>query len=316
MVEPITAMTTTKSVQWKCLVGRISKWKEPKLFSEDKTLEAKIVSRSENDCIIEFNWSSEEKTFSEVLESLGNIPIPPYLKRESESIDTNRYQTVYANHKGSVAAPTAGLHFTQGIFESFKLKSIKNDFVTLHVGAGTFKQVKSKTLEGHEMHSEWIDVKIETIENILACVKKFESQVIAVGTTSLRTIESLYWMGVKASLNPDCQLIDLEIKQWNPYELPNDNTTENALTALVSWMKKNALKTLVSKTQLLIVPNYELKVADALITNFHQPNSTLLLIVAAVTGEDWRGIYNYALENDFRFLSYGDGSLLFKNKSK
>jgi S-adenosylmethionine:tRNA-ribosyltransferase-isomerase (queuine synthetase) len=235
--------------------------------------------------------------------------LPPYIKRAAEENDKERYQTIYAEYKGSVAAPTAGLHFTEKIFSSFKKKNIKTDFVTLHVGAGTFKPVKSETMEQHEMHAEWIDVTISTIENMLENIEN----IIAVGTTSLRTIESLYWMGVKSYLDADCGVQQLEIKQWQVYEEPlhlqNIDATV-AFTSLLRWMKKNEQERLFTRTQIIITPGYKFKVIKALITNFHQPKSTLLLLVAAIT-KNWQEIYGYALNNKFRFLSYGDGCLLF-----
>lgn len=316
--DPILLMAQNSSVKWKCLVGRANKWKEKtlKLHLDKFTITAEIIERSGDTFIINFSWEPEDLSFAEILEQIGEMPIPPYLKRQSEEIDIDRYQTVYAKQNGSVAAPTAGLHFTQRIFDALNLKGIKNDYVTLHVGAGTFKPVKSETMQDHEMHSEWIDVSVETIENILHVLNKVEpkGKIIAVGTTSLRTLESLYWMGVKAKDNLDARLRDLEIKQWDPYEIKNDLSSVDALNSLLTWMKQNKKKRLVCKTQVIIIPSYNLKMADALITNFHQPNSTLLLLVAAVTGLNWREIYNYALENNFRFLSYGDGSLLFKEK--
>jgi len=314
--DPILLMTQTSSVVWKCLVGRAKKWKEKilKLHLDQFTINAEIIERSGDTFIIKFSWEPEDLSFAEILEQIGEMPIPPYLKRESEEIDTDRYQTVYAKQNGSVAAPTAGLHFTPHIFDALSLKGIKNDYVTLHVGAGTFKPVKSETMQGHEMHSEWIDVSILTIENIIYVLNKIEpkGKIIAVGTTSLRTLESLYWMGVKANDSLDVRIQDLEVKQWDPYQLKNELSSVEALNSLMAWMKQNNKKRLVCKTQVIIVPSYHLKIADALITNFHQPNSTLLLLVAAVTGFNWKQIYNYALENNFRFLSYGDGSLLFK----
>jgi S-adenosylmethionine:tRNA ribosyltransferase-isomerase len=217
--------------------------------------------------------------------------------------------------QGSVAAPTAGLHFTNQIFEKLKSNHAIVDYVTLHVGAGTFKPVKSETLGGHDMHSEWIEVEKGTIEKIVRQIsdQQANGNVIAVGTTSLRTIESLYWMGVKASENLDAPIYELEVKQWDAYELQQHLTATESLHCLIAWMDRNKTAKIICKTQILIVPSYELRIANAVITNFHQPSSTLLLLVAAVVGDDWKMIYDYALEHDFRFLSYGDGSLLFKN---
>jgi S-adenosylmethionine:tRNA ribosyltransferase-isomerase len=265
---------------------------------------------------IKFSWQPNSFSFAEILEQFGEMPIPPYLKRESEEIDVSRYQTVYATQQGSVAAPTAGLHFTKQIFEKLKSKNAIVDYVTLHVGAGTFIPVKSETLEGHDVHSEWIEVEKKTILKLLEQIseKQTNKNVVAIGTTSLRTIESLYWMGVKANQNLSASIDELEVKQWDAYELQQSLTASDSLNSLLTWLKRNKIEKLICKTQLLILPSYKLRIANALITNFHQPNSTLLLLVAALVGDDWKIIYNYALENDFRFLSYGDGSLLFDNK--
>jgi S-adenosylmethionine:tRNA ribosyltransferase-isomerase len=317
--EPSSAMIKKKCVEWECLIGRVDKWKEKTISikTKDFLLNAEIVKRNGNVYTIRFSWQPNNFTFAEILEHVGEMPIPPYLKRESEEIDVSRYQTVYAAQQGSVAAPTAGLHFTKQIFEKLKSKNAIIDYVTLHVGAGTFKPVKSETLEGHNMHSEWIEVDKESIVKLLEQIseKGTNKNIVAVGTTSLRTIESLYWMGLKANQNMDAPIQELEVKQWDAYELQQSLTTTDSLNCLLAWLRKNNIEKLICKTQILIVPSYELKIANALITNFHQPSSTLLLLIAAVVGDDWRMIYDYALENDFRFLSYGDGSLLFNNKT-
>jgi len=315
--DPTLAMYQTKSVKWKCLVGRLNKWKEPliHLQVEQSSLSAELLQIGDTDNTVEFRWKPEEMTFAEVLDKFGKIPIPPYLGRESEEIDLNRYQTVYAKQEGSVAAPTAGLHFTDTVFDRLRSKNISLENVTLHVGAGTFKPVKSELIGDHLMHAEWIDVSIQTIKRILSQLicSDLNACLIPVGTTSLRTIESFYWMGVKANAGVNSTLEELEVKQWDPYELSHVLSGAESLESLLDWMNKNNLSRLLCKTQIMIVPSYELKIADALITNFHQPNSTLLLLVAAITGNDWSTIYNYALKNAFRFLSYGDGSLLFRN---
>ena len=321
--ETVTSMSNKKSVEWKCMIGRMNKWKEKvlKLRSDVLTLSAEIIEKKIDSYVIEFKWHPEELTFAEVIESLGEMPIPPYLKRDSEEIDDKRYQTVYARNDGSVAAPTAGLHFSQNIINNLKFKKIEADYVTLHVGAGTFKPVKSEILDDHEMHSEWIDIKKETIQKILNKLLtsdldiRHKGIITTVGTTSLRSVESLYWMGVKANLNPDSKLHEIEIKQWDPYEIDTELSAVESLNSILVWMEKNNLYRLICKTQIIIVPSYKLKIADALVTNFHQPDSTLLLLVAAVAGNDWKEIYKYALENGFRFLSYGDGSLIFKNEN-
>jgi len=313
--EPSSAMTQKTSVKWVCLIGRLEKWKDKiiNLKTKDFSLYAEIVKQNGIEFTILFSWEPNHFSFAEILEQVGEMPIPPYLKRESEPIDVSRYQTVYAEQKGSVAAPTAGLHFSDLIFEKLKAKNVITDYVTLHVGAGTFKPVKSETIEGHNMHSEWIEVERKSIENILNQISKNEpnNKIIAVGTTSLRTIESLYWMGVKAHNDLELTIEELEVKQWDAYEMGQNITAKVSLTSLLAWLEKNKIEKLICKTQILIVPSYHLKIANALITNFHQPSSTLLLLVAAIVGDDWKTIYNYALNNDFRFLSYGDGSILF-----
>jgi S-adenosylmethionine:tRNA ribosyltransferase-isomerase len=305
-----TTLTATQSCQWKCLIGGASKWKDGSLQLQmnGHTLQAALVKKLPDAYVVELSWN-DHRSFAAILEQVGNIPLPPYIKRKVDAGDMERYQTIYAAHDGSVAAPTAGLHFTETVFKHLSAKNIHTDFVTLHVGAGTFKPVKAQKMEGHEMHAEWIDVSIEMIENLLS---NLDHTIVAIGTTSLRTIESLYWMGVKALLQPSLQ--QLTISQWEIYD--DLNNTENisakeALSALVNWMKKNILPRLFTQTQILIAPGYQFKIAKAIVTNFHQPQSTLLLLVAAAVGNDWKKIYEYALHNNFRFLSYGDGSLLF-----
>jgi S-adenosylmethionine:tRNA ribosyltransferase-isomerase len=310
------AMLQQGTVSWKCLVGGASKWKrgqllEKKLAIGDKEiiLRGKYIERRADYFIIELSWSPLSMSFAELLHHAGAIPLPPYINRKPETSDTERYQTIYAQADGSVAAPTAGLHFTNTLFEKLEEKNIQTAFITLHVGAGTFKPVKSETLEDHDMHAEFIDVTRKTIETIL---QYRDHKIIATGTTSLRTLESLYWLGIKTFLFPD--QTKLQLTQWEPYELPDKNIpAETALESLLNWMKKNNTERLITKTQIIIAPGYRVKMVDGLLTNFHQPNSTLLLLVAALTGSDWRKIYAYALDNDFRFLSYGDGSLLWVN---
>ena len=310
------------TVRWKCMIGGAGKWKAGSLNKEitaDKnplentavTLTATLVEKLSDAYVIELSWQPAENSFAEVLGIFGDIPLPPYIKRKPATTDKERYQTIYAKHEGSVAAPTAGLHFTSAIFESFQKKNIAKAYVTLHVGAGTFKPVKASNMEGHEMHSEWMEVSIETIEQLLGHESK---NIIAVGTTSLRTIETLYWMGVKTIIYPDITSSALQIYQWDVYEAPLCETkysSGEALTALLQWMKKNKQQRILIPTQILIAPGYQFKIARAIITNFHQPQSTLLLLVAAIAGDDWKKMYDYAMENEFRFLSYGDGSLIF-----
>ncbi|MCX6208439.1 MAG: S-adenosylmethionine:tRNA ribosyltransferase-isomerase [Bacteroidetes bacterium] len=312
-----TAMLQKQRVYWKCLIGGAKKWKEEillKTIEDNETffeLTAKKIEKRNDYFLVELSWNDEQLSFAEVLHFAGKIPLPPYLNREVEDGDKETYQTVYAKYDGSVAAPTAGLHFSEFIFKSLEQKKIAVDYVTLHVGAGTFKPVKAETMQEHEMHSEFIDVDINTIKNI---INNLSNKIIVVGTTSLRTIESLYWIGVKASQQSIGNVQQLNIDQWDCYELPQNIEPKIALENLVNWMLMNNHSKLMAKTQIIIAPGYELKIANGLITNFHQPNSTLLLLISAIVGDDWRKIYNYALENEYRFLSYGDGSLLWKNK--
>lgn len=311
-------MAKKQCIRWKCMIGGAGKWKSGSLTKqiitaqkEEITLSATLVEKLSDAYVVELSWQPASLSFAEVLAYFGDMPLPPYIKRKATIADKERYQTIYAQHQGSVAAPTAGLHFTNTIFGSFANKNITQAFVTLHVGAGTFKPVKADNMLGHEMHSEWMDVSIDTIEQLINNTK---NTIIAVGTTSLRTIESLYWMGVKATLTPQITTADLMIKQWDVYESPLQQTNftrKEALESLLSWMKLNKLQQVFLPTQILIAPGYQYKVAEAIITNFHQPHSTLLLLVAAAVGDDWKKIYEYAMENDFRFLSYGDGCLLF-----
>ncbi|HSC39753.1 MAG TPA: S-adenosylmethionine:tRNA ribosyltransferase-isomerase, partial [Chitinophagaceae bacterium] len=235
-------------------------------------------------------------------------PLPPYLHREAEATDETRYQTLFAKEEGSVAAPTAGLHFTDAIMRSLAEKNITPAFVTLHVGAGTFKPVKSQTMADHDMHAEWIDVAIETIQQL---AKSGDRKIIAVGTTSLRTLESLYWIGNKLVNRESIDFHQIAVSQWDPYETPHQATKEEALEAVATYMAANKMKRLITRTQILIAPGYEFKLISGLVTNFHQPQSTLLLLVSAFIGADWRKVYDHALSHTYRFLSYGDGSLLY-----
>lgn len=309
------AMSKVGQVTWKCLVGGAKKWKEEQLSmqlslaDESITLQVQKKERVGANFIIEFSWNSQH-SFSEILEKAGKTPLPPYMKREAEQEDKTRYQTVFAQHDGSVAAPTSGLHFTPHLLEKLKNKGIKEGFVTLHVGAGTFKPVSADLLEEHEMHFEFIQVQSTLIERLL----KHEGLVIPVGTTSMRTIESLYWLGVKVSLNPSLPIKELVVNQWDAYELADHQVKkEVALQALSTYMSQHNLSEVLTKTQLMIAPGYTLKIAEGIVTNFHQPKSTLILLVAAMIGKDWKKVYDYALANEFRFLSYGDGCLLFPN---
>ena len=380
------AMLQKEKVYWKCLVGGAKKWKEPFLQKKiDATthLFARIEEKRNDYFLIEFNWSNSNLSFAEVLHDAGLIPLPPYLNRTVEEEDKTTYQTIYAMHNGSVAAPTAGLHFTENLMRKLKHQNVEPIYVTLHVGAGTFKPVKAATMQEHEMHAEFIDISKESIEQLIS-----NKTIVATGTTSLRTIESLYWMGIKIEVRRQKgeggrekeevrrqkgegereegedrkekgedrrqkgeggrekvedrrekeedrrqkgegerekredrkekmedrseDLDELSIKQWDAYELPQNISKATALQALLNWMNEQNLDRLICKTQIIIAPGYTLKIADGLITNFHQPQSTLLLLIAAIVGDKWKDIYNYAMKNNFRFLSYGDGSLLWK----
>jgi len=307
-----TAMLEKGKVWWKCMIGGASKWKQGMVLSKSYqafTLSASIVERNTDSFTLELSWNDESRSFAEVLQTAGKVPLPPYLRREAETGDDERYQTIFARAEGSVAAPTAGLHFTPEVMQALSEKNIALDFVTLHVGAATFKPVKAEKMEDHEMHAEWIDVPVALIQRVLTAL---DDGIVAVGTTSLRTVESLYWLGVKLIQHTVPDFSGIALTQWEPYELAAKNIPpKNALQALADWMLQNNVARLVTRTQILIGPGYEFKIVKGLITNFHQPQSTLLLLVAALIGEDWKRVYNYALENNFRFLSYGDGSLLW-----
>jgi S-adenosylmethionine:tRNA ribosyltransferase-isomerase len=310
------SMLQTGKAIWKCLIGGASKWKPG--FTPEKRItigklpiavSATIIERLTDCFIVELSWQPAVISFAEILQHAGEIPLPPYLHRVAEKTDEERYQTIYAEEEGSVAAPTAGLHFTNTIFEKLKAKNILTDFVTLHVGAGTFKPVKAAVMQEHEMHTEHIHVSATLIENIL---NNLNNTIIAVGTTSLRTIETLYWLGLKTINDPLIKLHDLQLSQWEVYEHETKKVTaKEALQSLLIWMKKNNYPVLFSKTQIIIAPGYIFKIIKGLITNFHQPQSTLLLLVAALVGKDWKDVYDYALQNKFRLLSYGDGCLLW-----
>ncbi len=313
-----TALQQKAKVAWKCLAGGAKKWKtgwlKKSIMIDGRVIElvAEKKEKTGNYFLIWFSWSDDALSFAEILHHAGRVPLPPYLHRNAEEKDKETYQTVYALHDGSVAAPTAGLHFTERLFEKFKNKNINKDFVTLHVGAGTFMPVKTETMEQHEMHVEFIEVKKSFVENLL---NRLPGNIIAVGTTSLRTIESLYWMGIKTMLHPLCSADELYLKQWEAYEFAYQNiSSKESLQSLLNWMQLAGVENITAKTQMIIAPGYQLKLANALITNFHQPQSTLLLLVAAIAGENWKDIYTHAIENDFRFLSYGDGCLIWAGR--
>ena len=308
---------TTGHCAWYCLVGNLKKWKEGalerSLTIDHSTLTIKAVRGPVHGTShrIDFTWEAEGRaplSFAEVIDLMGELPIPPYLNRETQESDKTTYQTVYSKIKGSVAAPTAGLHFTPEVLADLDAHGIEREELTLHVGAGTFKPVKSEEMEGHEMHTEFISVRRQTIAKLL----NHDCQAVAVGTTSVRTLESLYYMGLKVIANPDLTEDQLHVSQWEPYEEVKSEEVKSveALQALADWMDARGLEVLHTSTQIIICPGYNYKIVRMLVTNFHQPQSTLLLLVSAFVGGDWRKIYDYALAHDFRFLSYGDSSLL------
>ena len=302
--------------EWFCLVGNQKKWKEGQLsrgFTIDDhevTVTAERVGEAATSQRIAFTWDDNQLSMAELIDSIGELPIPPYLNRKTEECDKTTYQTVYSKIKGSVAAPTAGLHFTADVLASLDNKGIEREEVTLHVGAGTFKPVKSLHIGEHDMHTETFCVKKQTIERLIA----HQGHAVAVGTTSVRTLESLYYIGYKMLQLPDAEEQHWHVEQWEPYQMqvaPDDApTTMEALQAIANYMQRNALTTLHGSTQIIIAPGYNYHIVKMLITNFHQPQSTLLLLVSAFVHGDWRNIYDYALQHEFRFLSYGDSSLL------
>ena len=302
----------TESCSWLCLVGNLKKWKEGALHKtirmDDKevVLSAERIKTTGDSHLIRFSWNNPQVTFAELLDGAGILPIPPYLHRETRESDLQTYQTVYSKIKGSVAAPTAGLHFTPEVLAGLDAKGFTREEVTLHVGAGTFKPVKSEVIGDHEMHTEFISVRRSAIENIRTNL----GRIIAVGTTSVRTLESLYYMGRTLVNNPDATSEELVVTQWTPYNDTEEVPAHEALTALLNYLDRNQTDTLLSATQIMIAPGYEFKIVKGIITNFHQPKSTLLLLISAFVNGNWKSIYNYALDNDFRFLSYGDSSLL------
>jgi S-adenosylmethionine:tRNA ribosyltransferase-isomerase len=301
-------------VEWKCIVGNLKKWKNGILTTQFKfnsnyyILGAERIQSDGETCRIKFSWNSCGLSFGEVIESAGHIPLPPYINREDEKEDIERYQTVYSSVKGSVAAPTAGLHFTDYVFKKIRERGIKTVELTLHVGAGTFQPVKATDIYKHEMHCEHFSVDAKTIELILANYGK----IIAVGTTSVRTLESLYWLGVKLFQNPSDTYKSLSLGQWEAYRMLKGVSVMESLGALLNCMNQLNVSYLQAETSIMIVPGYEFRIIDGIITNFHQPRSTLLLLISAWTGNRWKDIYNFAFDNKFRFLSYGDSSLLLK----
>lgn len=302
----------TSHAAWLCMIGNLKKWKEGSLHKEMNVKGHTItLTATRGECRgtshwVDFTWDNPEITFADILEVFGELPIPPYLNRETQESDKETYQTVYSKIKGSVAAPTAGLHFTERVLQALRDKGVDLEEVTLHVGAGTFKPVKSEEIEGHEMHTEYISVNRQTIEKLIA----HGGKAIAVGTTSVRTLESLYYIGVTIASHPDAGQEELHVRQWQPYEAHPTMTTVESLQQILDYMKRHELEALHTSTQIIIAPGYTYHIVQKMVTNFHQPQSTLLLLVSAFVKGDWRTIYDYALGHDFRFLSYGDSSLL------
>ncbi|HBX88746.1 MAG TPA: S-adenosylmethionine tRNA ribosyltransferase [Marinilabiliaceae bacterium] len=308
--DTVLAFQSRSQVQWICMVGNQKKWKEGPVYAQAElggvTIEIKalVIERLTDGSVIEFSWENKDYSFADILENLGHTPIPPYLEREDEEIDIERYQTVYSKYQGSVAAPTAGLHFTDSIMQVLAEKGIASAELTLHVGAGTFKPVKADSISEHEMHTEHFEVNLPTLTKIAS----HSGPVIAVGTTSVRTLESLY--GAAALLQKQGPY--RHIKQWDGLELTSTMTRTDALGHLISELEKQGLKSFKASTSIIIAPGYSFKTVDGIITNFHQPRSTLLLLIAALIGDNWKEVYKQALAHDYRFLSYGDSSLLLR----
>ncbi len=301
-----------KGCSWLCMVGNLKKWKDGTL---KRTFEVKGISvtltatrngEQGTSHRIDFSWDDPDVTFAEILDGVGELPIPPYLNRETQDSDKETYQTVYSKIRGSVAAPTAGLHFTEDVLKAIDNCGIDREELTLHVGAGTFKPVKSDEIAGHDMHTEYISVHRSTLDKLVA----HDACAIAVGTTSVRTLESLYYVGARLAANPDATEEQLHIDQWEPYDTCPSLTPVEAIENIISYLDRNGISTFHGSTQIIIAPGYEYKIVKMMVTNFHQPQSTLLLLVSAFVHGDWKTIYDYALAHDFRFLSYGDSSLL------
>ncbi len=309
------SLASKNPVEWMCIIGNLKKWKTGIIMmkfchnSKEYELTAEKVSTEAEAWRIRFGWNNKILSFSEVIEASGHIPLPPYITREDKKEDGDRYQTVYSAVKGSVAAPTAGLHFTDDVLERLQGKGVKKVNITLHVGAGTFQPVKAKNISDHTMHREHFFVTKDTIRELI----EYHGRTIAVGTTSVRTLESLYWLGVKAFNNPNCNINNLNVDQWEPYHCDQKTSVKVSLKALSELMAKNKCMVINASTKIIIVPGYKFRMITGMITNFHQPKSTLLLLISAWTGPDWQKIYAYALENGFRFLSYGDSSLLLSS---
>lgn len=312
------ALQERGQVLWYCMVGGAAKWKEHVVLSisdEDTgiQLSARIIIRTPGRFLLQFNWNKEETSFADILELFGKIPLPPYLHRDADAVDKYRYQTTFARWEGSVAAPTAALHFSPEVFAALNEKNIFTLFTTLHVGAGTFRPVKSETMQDHDMHAEYLELDAAFIKSL---IDHQGSPLFAVGTTSLRTLESIYWIGCKLAAGVPLNFEEVVVSQWDVYDgnipvVP----VGTALKALLDAMSVLQVTRLSTRTRIIIAPGYEIKMVDGIVTNFHQPQSTLLLLVAALMGEDWRYVYKHALDNDYRFLSYGDSSLLWRKSS-
>ncbi|WP_276498207.1 S-adenosylmethionine:tRNA ribosyltransferase-isomerase [Pontibacter litorisediminis] len=303
------AMQQTGGSTWKCLVGNNKRWKSgPVVLQFDGgELQAVREAQQEGHFLIRFTWQPAELPFAEVLERCGRLPLPPYLNRDLTPDDHTRYQTIYANQQGAVAAPTAGLHFTDRVMEALKAQGTDTAYLTLHVGAGTFKPVKADTMEAHEMHAEQLYLTKSILERLL---HQQGNPVIPVGTTSMRSLESIYWLGAKVLAQPDLPQQELHVSQWQAYESINPPAASEALQALLHFMEQLNIDHLHASTQIIIAPGYTFRMCHGLVTNFHQPESTLLLLVSALIGENWRKVYQHALQHGYRFLSYGDSSLL------
>lgn len=310
--EYVSMFAETRRCRWKCIVGNVKRWKNDILHLynplndtaiDTMNLRAELIERSGETSVVEFSWT-DGAPFSRVLEVCGSVPIPPYLNRDTEELDLERYQTLYARFRGSVAAPTAGLHFTENVLESIRSQGIDTETVCLHVGAGTFLPVKSSLVSEHTMHREPFVVSLAFLEKLVS----LKGSLIAVGTTSVRTLESLYYVGVKCIENG----FPGDVSQWEPYSREYTYTLSDSLNAIIKYLKDNEMYELKVGTEIIIVPGFRFRVVDVLVTNFHQPQSTLLLLISAFVGGDWKAIYDYALNNQFRFLSYGDSSLLFR----
>lgn len=300
-------MATTRRCTWSCTIGNLKRWKDDQILTKEEngiSLSAKLVDR--NVGLVEFQWTTG-KNFAEVIPEVGVTPLPPYIKREASAEDIDRYQTVYSHYEGAVAAPTAGLHFTDNILAELGNRGIEKDFLTLHVSAGTFQPVKTENALEHVMHQEQVVVTRKSVERIL----KGDKFIVAVGTTSMRTLESLYWFGVKLLEESDAEF---NVTQHDPYQKRELPLREQSLKAILNYMSKHGITVITGRTSIFIHPGYEFRICDGIITNFHQPGSTLILLVAALIGKDWERVYQEALQRDYRFLSYGDSSLLIPKK--